>query len=271
MHRLLLALLAGLSLLASGCSSDAAPPAAEPAPFRYVALGDSYAAAPGVPETSGADGCFRSSGNYPNQVAAAVDGVALSDESCSGATTADVLEKQVPSLSGETDLVTLGIGGNDFNLFGGVLASCLSGTPCGAAAAAQVDDLLPRIEDNIGRLLDVVVESAPAAMVVVVGYPDLVPDSGTCPALPLAPGDYRLVDDATLRLTEALERQASGRDLVYVDVHTASQGHDVCADDPWVNGSEVAPDGTIPFHPFATEQTAVAELVVDAAEVTAFR
>lgn len=53
----------------------------------YVALGDSYAAAPGVPEQTDA-ACGRSSANYPSLVAAS-RGARLKDVSCSGATTAD--------------------------------------------------------------------------------------------------------------------------------------------------------------------------------------
>ena len=40
-----------------------------PTYHHYVALGDSYTAAPFVPLTDVADGCFRSSNNYPNLIA----------------------------------------------------------------------------------------------------------------------------------------------------------------------------------------------------------
>ncbi len=277
MHRpaLALAVALGLPLLSvlGACSDPAAPAAPEPEPdlVRYVALGDSYAAAPGVPETSGEDGCFRSSNNYPHLVAAGRDDVELVDVSCSGATTGDLLDTQLPSVDDDTDLVTLGIGGNDYDLFGGVLFSCLSGVPCGSTAEAKVDQLMPKIERNIGRVLDEVAEEAPDAQVIVVGYPDLVPDEGTCPQLPLAPVDYPLVDGATVKLNATLERQATERGLTFLDLYAAGQGHDICSADPWVNGSEMAPEGAIPYHPFGTEQEAVAELVLAAADSAAFR
>ena len=44
----------------------------------------------------------------------------------------------------------------------------------------------------------------------------------------------------------------------------ASRGHDVCAGkDAWVNGI-VPSDEAAPLHPFAVEQKAVADLVLDA-------
>ena len=272
----LLAVLAGLALTSAlGACSDgeaAAPPA-----LAYVALGDSYAAAPGVPETAGEDGCFRSSGNYAHLLAGGVldDGdVALTDVTCSGATTSDVLEKQVPSLDADTDLVTIGIGGNDYDLFTRLIRQCLvpgeaavEGTPCSDESFGRVASAIPRIDVNVGSVLDAVVEAAPNAQVVVVGYPDLLPDAGTCPdRLPLAPADYPFVDSVISDLSASLRTQAEQRDLAYVDVFAASQGHDICSDEPWINGAEIAPDGTIPFHPFAAEQAAVAELVRDVVE-----
>lgn len=245
-----------------------ASPAAPPVGPQYVALGDSYAAAPGVPATSGAGGCFRSSGNYA-QLLAARTGLTVTDVTCSGATTDDVLTRQVPSITPEAELVTVGIGGNDSDLFTSLLQSCLGladadpgGTPCSDRVGAQVDQTIPRTEASIGGLFDAIAEAAPDARVVVVGYPDLLPTTGSCPDLvPLAEGDYPLLNEVTHRLSDALETQAASRGFDFVDLRGPSRGHDICSDDPWVNGVRVAEDGTIPFHPFAAEQQAVARRI----------
>ena len=50
----------------------------------------------------------------------------------------------------------------------------------------------------------------------------------------------------------------------YVDVWAASQGHDICSEDPWVNGAVTDQQRAAAYHPFAEEQAAVADLVVDA-------
>ena len=85
---------------------------------KYVALGSSYAAGPGIPTQSGGV-CTRSSHNYPNLVAAKLK-LSLVDVSCSGATTANVLTTsqgtnppQIDAVTSDTSLVTFTVGGND--------------------------------------------------------------------------------------------------------------------------------------------------------------
>ncbi len=237
---------------------------------QYVALGDSYAAAPGVPETDQAGGCFRSDSNYAHVLAEEAD-LYLTDVTCSGATSDDVIDNQVASLSADTDLVTIGVGGNDFGLFSTILRSCLSfgdgeltGAPCTDALTTQIDEIGPGIEATIGAALDAVAAAAPAAEIFVIGYPALLPETGTCPDLaPFAPEDYPLLSTIIRGLSDALQGAAEDRGLSFVDVYTASIGHDVCSDEPWINGAELAPDGTIPFHPLAEEQAAVAALIGD--------
>ena len=51
----------------------------------------------------------------------------------------------------------------------------------------------------------------------------------------------------------------------YVDLLEPSEGHDICAgDDAWVNGVVTDPERATGLHPFAEEQQAVADLVVEA-------
>jgi hypothetical protein len=45
-------------------------------------------------------------------------------------------------------------------------------------------------------------------------------------------------------------------------VWQASQGHDVCSADPWINGQRTDPTRAQQFHPFANEQAAIADLIV---------
>jgi hypothetical protein len=99
--------------------------------------------------------------------------------------------------------------------------------------------------------------------VVVVGYPQIVPASGTCPELPLARGDYAYGRQINKGLADAVRVGARKADA-YVDVFAASAGHDICADDPWINGIQTDPARALAFHPFAAEQRAVADLVLDA-------
>jgi hypothetical protein len=307
-----LAALAALAVLAAGCSnSDGAAagapstagatptttPSTTPSPSGaatpggdatsaypdYVALGDSYTAAPLVPVADTSNGCLRSSNNYPSLVAAALPGTTLHDASCSGADTRSLTRPQrtgdqpqppqLGALGPGTDLVTLGMGGNDFNLFATLIGTCAQlrssapgGSPCEDQLTAGGVDVLGRdlakIRDRIAAAVADIRERAPRAKVVVVGYPQTVPSSGSCPALlPLATGDYAYARRINRGLNEALRAGARKADA-FVDVFRPSAGHDICADDPWINGAQTDFSRALAYHPFAEEQRAVADLVL---------
>jgi lysophospholipase L1-like esterase len=295
MRRLaLLSLLAAL-LAAAGCSGSSDQPEAAPArttgspttaPTRYdqyVALGDSYTAAPLVPPTDTSTICLRSGVNYPALVARAMPGTTLTDVSCSGASTRNTVRPQagrtgsVPpqfdALEPGTDLVTIGLGGNDGQLFGGVLGRCIriaatapAGDPCRQSFEKQDPDLLDttfgHIERNIADVVRGVRERSPHARVVVVGYPQIIPESGTCDLLPLAEGDYGFAREINERLNEAVERGAEQADADYVDLWEPTAGHDICADEPWINGRVTSAATALAYHPLAVEQQHAAEEVL---------
>ena len=295
--RPLLVLVAAAAVLVGGCTSAGTPasdpqqsePSRRAAPqpaYSYVALGDSFTAAPGIPETDGSDGCLRSSGNYPSLVAGRLErryDVELADRSCSGADTSslageqaigrDPLPPQLDALGRDTDLVTLSIGGNDFGVFLRLVGGCVSlaaqdpdGSPCRDAARSQGDLLAEtqsQIEGRLVRVIEQVERRSPRAQVLVVGYPQLAPARGGCPdLLPLASGDVPFAREVNKALTDNLARAAERTDATYVDVWRASEGHDICADEPWVNGQVGVQGGAIPFHPLPAGQAAVADLVL---------
>ena len=254
-------------------TSPTSTPADTPRFARYVAIGDSYTAAPGIPGATSNDGCLRSSGNYPHLLAAALPVGRLVDVSCGGADTADVrraqlrgVPPQLDAVTPGTDLVTIGLGGNDAQLFGRLLAACIredatatTGSPCADLLGPAVPTALRRIEANLTGVVRAVRQKAPGAKVVLVGYPQIVPPSGRCAAVPFAPDDYAFARRVNRGLTDAVGRAATATRTAYVDLWTASQGHDVCSADPWINGLSGA--GAAPFHPFASEQAEVARLV----------
>jgi hypothetical protein len=295
---LLAVLLVGLLGLLGACTSTTAEPPdaavdgavatpAAPAFERYVALGDSYTAAPLIAGKSSNDGCFRSSNNYPSLVAAELDGTTFVDRSCSGATTVNMRRRQPNAFGGapwpaqfrgltkDTDLVTLGIGGNDFDLFSNLTGLCPrlrgtdpSGNPCQRTYAAGGTDTLlrdaRRIQGRVAAVIRGVHRRAPDARIVVVDYPRISPTTGTCPRrLPLSDGDYRWAAAVNAQLSASVRGAATQTGAEFVDLYAASDGHDVCSDDPWVNGRKSEPGTALAYHPLAVEQHAVADLVLD--------
>jgi lysophospholipase L1-like esterase len=288
------ALLAGLTvtlLVVAGCTAAPEPESGPtpvphaPAPQvrSYVALGDSYAAAPLVPTTDLAGGCFRSDHNYPALLAARLEVTRFTDVTCSGATTADLSGRQVtvrdatvpPQLRAvrpDTDLVTLGIGGNDDGLFGFLVRRCSrlrgldpDGAPCAKALAARLPSVAQtgrRITTQVVAAVRTVQRRAPAATVVLVGYPRLAPEHGTCPRLPLAAGDYATARTITRALNRALRRAAAATGARFVDLYAASRGHDICSADPWVNGRRTVEGRALAYHPLAAGMRAAADAVL---------
>ena len=244
---------------------------------RYVALGDSFTAAPLVPTTDVADGCFRSDGNYPTLLAASLD-LRLTDVSCAGATTRDLVRRhhtigaasvppQLRAVDERADLVTLGIGGNDLGLFSRLVRSCLDlrridpqGSPCAdSPVGRRLLASAPVIGDHVQRAIERVQRRASDARVVLVGYPRIAPPDGGCPKLlPFARGDVAFGDRVLRALDASLREAAAATGVDYLDAYSASEGHDVCSDEPWVNGRRTQVGVALAFHPLEAGMQAMA-------------
>ena len=252
---------------------------------RYVALGDSFTSGAGLPLTR-RDGfsCGQSSLSYPHLVARAID-AELVDVSCGGATTengtkpqplgSESWPPQLDAVTQDTDLVTVGLGGNDLAWYLAVMFGCTSaatadptGNPCereGTSPASALTTLPPQIGARLEALLTQVHRKAPTARVLLVGYPQPVPADGTCPELPLADGDYPFVRAQWEALDTAMREAAASAGATYVEVLGASEGHDICAgSDAWVNGYGARAGVAASYHPLTRGQAAVAELVEEA-------
>jgi len=249
---------------------------------RYVALGDSFTAGPLIPYVDRSrTACLRSSANYPAVLAGWLRAETVVDVSCSGADSTDLVGRQLDAVTTATDLVTIGIGRNDFGIFGAVVSRCPAlaaadptGAPCRDAftLADGTDGLLSRMGRLEQRLIDLLAEvgrRAPDAVVAVVGYPRLVPARGrssgrTCPELPFAVGDYRWADRVERALNATLARAAGGSGTSYVDTYRGSRGHDACAGDAaWVNGQGSVPTRALAYHPYAEGMVASAAVAYE--------
>ena len=274
-----LALAVALALTGlAGCGDAEPAPATER--VEYVAIGDSYTAT-GLPVAAGR--CQQSSQNYPHLIALERPEIVLFDASCSGAETRDTRKPQKASgvminptpqfdqLSGDTDLVTVSLGGNDHAYFVSSVLQCASmsredpeGAPCADANGDRLERHLDDIHRNLVDVLEEVQQLAPDARVLMVGYPRLLPDRGDCPArIPLAEGDVDFSRERVAELVDAQRRAAEDAGVEYVDVWSASEGHDICGEDPWVNDLTPGPGGAHPYHPTPAHQRAVAGLILE--------
>jgi len=264
-------------------ASTAAPATSVPAPApaapdyqEYVALGDSWTAdvvilnTDGFPASDQAPiGCAQSHRNYPRLVAKAIGAKSFRDASCGSATTDDFSHPQtgLPTgganppqfdrLTTTTDLVTVGIGGNDagiasagldcFNalpvetplevlpdlpvpLIGGLL------TPFGGCknkyTKGGVDRLARSIrqsEPKVVRALRQIHRISPHARILLVDYMRVIPDHGCYPLVPATNKDMSYIKAKFDQLNAMLKRAARKGDAELVSTAKLTRGHHLCS------------------------------------------
>jgi lysophospholipase L1-like esterase len=247
------------SLLLAAACAFADPATAQVAPRQaatgYVALGDSYSAGVGAGDylSSGKE-CKRSSRAYPVLWAEAHAPSSFSFAACNGARASDVLTEQLGHLSARTGLVTLTVGGSDAG-FATVMTTCALGgnTRCLAAVAGARDTMDGPLARDLDRLYAAIRDRAPAAHVVVLGYPHLYQLKGTC-VLGLADPDRAAVNGAVDHLNEVIAKGAAEYGFTFADVTAAFAGHEICSASPWLRAVDVLAI-TESYHPTAPGQS----------------
>ncbi|MGI5995027.1 MAG: SGNH/GDSL hydrolase family protein [Saccharomonospora viridis] len=248
---------------------------------HYVALGDSYTAAPGTGEPVGTPrGCGRSDNNYPRLLADRLAPESFTDVSCGGATTEHLTAPQrtpdgtnppqLDAVTPKTTLVTVGIGGNDVG-FVELANRCASaaeeGLRCSDAVAGGDGTLNAKVEavaTKVSGVLDAIEAKAPDARVVVVGYPTILPEDPTvCDELLIDPADLSSLREGLELLNHILQQQASAHGAEFADTATGTEEHHVCAaeDSRWIEALE-STTGAAPLHPTARGEQAMADAVL---------
>ncbi|MBW4721317.1 SGNH/GDSL hydrolase family protein [Saccharothrix obliqua] len=283
-------LVAGLSVVCAASAAWAVPSATATAQeeLRWAALGDSYTAgvfigAPTPPLGSAdRDGCDRTANSYPDlvnrELAEFPPGkpVRLTDVGCGGAEIRHIAkDRQRPvspvdppaagwpevdtqvkraGLDGETDVVTIGVGGNSLP-FTGMLATCVQHGSAPRTCQEHyenppdgeegIDAKLARVQDEYIGMLVEVHQAAPKAKVITVGYPAVLPENAAdctlgdwTKLLTIRHSDVDWLRGVLDRLNQTIKTVTDFFGDRYVDVHSSSVGHDACqaAESKWVEG-----------------------------------
>ncbi|MEY4159657.1 MAG: hypothetical protein RLZZ136_278 [Pseudomonadota bacterium] len=226
---------------------------------QYVALGSSFAAGIGLgPREPGSPlVCMRSTQGYPHLLSRLLD-LSLVDMTCSGSTTQHILQggqvflgPQLAAIGANTRLVTITSGGNDAAYIGDLtLASGragLLGKLLWKGPKPLADRNFNKITSNLHAIAQAIRQQAPKATVVIVSYPTVLPDQGTCISLGISPAMADTGRQVAAKLLEATRLAAEQSGAIFVDMTAISAGHDACASEPWVNGAN--PKIGTPFHP----------------------
>jgi lysophospholipase L1-like esterase len=246
MHRLPRAAIvaaATLALLAAPIAAQAQDPATD-----YVALGDSYSSGSGAgPYTDSA--CQRSVKAHPSLLAAELD-AEFTFVACGGATTDDVLAEQVQALDAETDLVTIGIGGNDIGWSEAITACITPFQNCYPAIEEAERKATEELPAKLDAVYTEIETRAPGAEVVVTGYPRLFAARNTCDAFgSISVAEQQRMNAGADLLSAVIEEAATAHGFTYVDVRDEFTGHEVCSQEPWLHGFTLT---DVPYHPKAS-------------------
>jgi len=249
---------------------------------RYVALGSSMAAGPGIrPRAAGAPWWSgRSARNYPHLVAERLN-LELVDVTFSGATTAHLLADrqhgkppQITALDGSESVVTVTIGGNDVGyvplLIAAALPHAMRRLPLLGGRIAELldrdarDRALADVFDSLCTVGNALRQRAPGARIFFVDSLTILPPAGA-PAPPLSEADA----DLGRHVAAALERRTAEAALAtgceIVGAAAASRRHHAWSADPWTTTPArygvPLPGRPAPLHPNAAGMRAVADLL----------
>lgn len=253
---------------------------------HYVALGDSFAAVSGRDAGfSGPEFCQRSGDNYPSLLLSSPRVAGGEDATCQGAQiphlteprqtySSDASSAQIPaqlnSLTVDTDLVTLSIGGNDIG-FGDIVGcygrSMLTqvASQCGAELDSRSETALDELEGGLDTVHEEIAERAPDARVIVTGYVPLIAAGDNCPEIgAISPEDREWAADITDALNDVIGDAARRHGAEFV-LPSDAEDHTACADaeERWVDftGQET---GSFPMHPTPAGHAAMAAEVESA-------
>lgn len=299
-----LALVAAGALAVTSFTTPAEAAKAKPKVYKeYVSLGDSWTAdvvllnAQGPPATEFAPiDCAQSRVNYPRLVAKALKVKTFRDASCGSATTRDFTHPQTGlpiggtnppqfnRLTKTTDLVTVGIGGNDAGIASAAM-DCLNllpnlglglPAPLGGSCKERLtaggkDQLTAQIkaaEPKVVAALKAIRKKSPKARVLMVNYLAAVPKTGCYPYVQADNADIAYLYVKFNELNAMVKRAAKAGGAELADTYKPTIGHDVCQL-PWVRFVEGviplsvnAPALSIPLHPNSAGANAQAEAVL---------
>jgi lysophospholipase L1-like esterase len=225
-------------------------------PVHYVALGDSYSSGLGAGDIISSSGsCDRSSVAYPQLWANSHAPSSFAFVACSGATTSTVLSTQLSALSSATTLVSITIGGNDVG-FDAVMETCVlrSTSTCVSAVNTAEGQVASQLPGELDSVLAAIASHAPAAKVVVLGYPQLydLANSGLC--IGLSTTDRTDLNQAANLLDGQIQAAAARHGDTFADVRAIFAGHQNCdGSSSWLHAVNIL-DISESYHPTAAGQ-----------------
>ncbi len=235
-HRLTLTFIASFAIavtLLAACSSTSSGPKTYTG--VYLSLGDSVAAGNGASDAA--------TTSFAALLAHDEGSLTLDNLAVAGATTNDVIDKQLPTATAnKQDLafITISIGGND-------LAALIPNSACvqdPLPASCPLDDALSKVQANYDQIMKTLRKAWPNTPIVALLYPNFFSGTGSpleapaqrvLPMLDQAISDVVAKYEHTAVATTAADFDGQGAKLTHVldpqsDPHPNDAGHRLIAD-----------------------------------------
>jgi lysophospholipase L1-like esterase len=219
---------------------------AQTAPDQYVALGDSFSSGVGTGSYTLSSSCRRGVFAYPWLVAQQRANTSLTFVACSGADTADVMTSQIQSVKAETDIVSITIGGNDIG-FADLIGQCTL-AECSATLDSTRASLPTFLPPRLDTVYAAIKSQAPAASVVVLGYPRMFSSAGCFGTLGISATERTKANQLADALDQVTGARAANFGFTYKSAIVPFTGHAVCSFSPWLNGLNLF-NTTESYHP----------------------
>ena len=281
MYKYLLSLISILFILSACRLNISDDDAKESQRVKYVSLGSSFAAGPGVKDVAdnSPDNCWQSDQNYARKLSQRLN-LHLIDGSCIGAKLSDIaspisIYSQMENIQSDTGLVTLLAGGNDL----GYLARLMTASCENLVKQGKVHKTIPCLEMpefpdivdyknteyHLNIITNAIIEKAPDAVIVLIDYATVLPLTPLCD---LTPMDTKYAIESNYikgQLEGILERVSTRNGTLLIKASEITRDHNVCSEEPWIRDYKSAEWGmtTLPYHPTYEYMLAITDALED--------
>ncbi|MBT4995218.1 MAG: SGNH/GDSL hydrolase family protein [Hellea sp.] len=281
MYKYLLSLISILFILSACRLNISDDDAKESQRVKYVSLGSSFAAGPGVKDVAdnSPDNCWQSDQNYARKLSQRLN-LHLIDGSCIGAKLSDIaspisIYSQMENIQSDTGLVTLLAGGNDL----GYLARLMTASCENLVKQGKVHKTIPCLEMpefpdivdyenteyHLNIITNAIIEKAPNAVIVLIDYATVLPLTPLCD---LTPMDTKYAIESNYikgQLEGMLERVSTRNGTLLIKASEITRDHNVCSEEPWIRDYKSAEWGmtTLPYHPTYEYMLAITDALED--------
>jgi len=281
MYKYLLSLISILFILSACRLNISDDDAKESQRVKYVSLGSSFAAGPGVKDVAdnSPDNCWQSDQNYARKLSQRLN-LHLIDGSCIGAKLSDIaspisIYSQMENIQSDTGLVTLLAGGNDLGYLARLMtASCENlvkqgkvhkTIPCLEMPEFPDIDDYENTEYHLNIITNAIIEKAPNAVIVLIDYATVLPLTALCD---LTPMDTKYAIESNYikgQLEGMLERVSTRNGTLLIKASEITRDHNVCSEEPWIRDYKSAEWGmtTLPYHPKYEYMLAITDALED--------